>query len=125
YGNPLEPFFQSVFRAGNAHEIAREKFYIESHFPQSILSVQYWTSVVPRLHEFTLLYLVACLGWLLRDKRKLLGQIVLFGIPAYLLWNLVRESQDRFLLPCMVLVVVAAVLGISALPRAVYRLAAA
>lgn len=125
YGNPLEPFFHGWFQPENALAIAREKFYIESHFPQSPLSADYWASLLPRLHEFTWLYLVACTGWFFRADARRLIQVAMFVVPAYLLWNLVRESQDRFLLPCLVLVAVCGVIGLGSLPSRVARYCAA
>jgi len=125
YGNPLEPFFVKWFRPEDAGAIAREKFYIESHFPQSPLSGAYWTSLLPRLQEFTWLYLVACAGWYFRGDRRILLKIALFCGAAFLLWNLVRESQDRFLLPAMMLVTAAAVVGICSIPSRAYRRPAA
>ncbi len=121
YGNPLEPFFVSIFRPGDAAGIAREKFYIESHFPQSFLSVPYWTSLLPRLHEFVWLYLVACLSVLFTSHRTIAIRVAVFSAVAFLLWNLVRESQDRFLLPAMVLVSSTAIAGIMSLPSKISR----
>jgi len=125
YGNPLEPFFVKWFRPEDTGAIAREKFYIESHFPQSPLSAAYWTSLLPRLHEFTWLYLVACAGWYFRDDHRALLKSVLFCGVAFLLWNLVRESQDRFLLPAMMLVAAMAVVGVCSIPSRAWRRTAA
>lgn len=121
YHNPLEPFFCSVFRPGDAAAIAREKFYIESHFPQSPLTASYWITLFPRLSTLPLIFVVGCFGWAAGDRGtaagRQAGRAALYMAIAYLLWNTVRESQDRFLLPVMLLLVGFGIAGIWQLPR--------
>src|SRR5690606_2968147 len=105
-----------IFRPGDVADIARETFYIESHFPQSFLTASYWTTLPPRLHEFTWLYLVLCLAIVFNVRRAAGVRVLFFAFVSFLLWNLVRESQDRFLLPAMVLVSSTAIAGAMAIP---------
>lgn len=121
YGNPLEPFFVRWFRPGDEAGIAREQFYVESHFPQSPLTAEYWTSLLPRLKEFQWVLLVACAGWLFRGRNSAVLRILLFAAGGWLLWNLVRESQNRFLLPAMVLLAPVAATGAFAFPTQTLR----
>jgi hypothetical protein len=110
YGNPLEPFFVSLFRPGDAAGIAAEKFYIASHFPQPLWTAGYWTSLAPRLGSFGWMLLPLAAGALVlhpreRRVRDHTGPLLLFAVTSYLLWNLVRESQARFLLPAIMVVI--------------------
>ncbi len=116
YGNPLEPFFVKWFRPLDVVAIVQEKFYVDSHFPQSPLSVDYWLTLVPRLREFQAVILVACTGWMFRDHRRVATRILLVSALAWLGWNTVRDSQNRFLLPAMVLLAPVAVCGALSFP---------
>lgn len=133
YGNPLEPFFAWLFRQDNPAAIAREKFYIESHYPQAFWTVGYWRTLLPRLREFgypllTLLLLVPAMRqssggtttapWTLQPARALL-----FVAGSYLLWNLVRESQNRFLLPAIAVVLIIGIRAAAAIPMRGVRIA--
>ena len=124
YGNPLEPFFCSLFRPGDAAAKAREQFYIAGHYPQSPLTAGYWLTLVPRLREFGWVVLAPAVvapwifsGPLRREAMRLLGFVFL----SYLLWNLVRESQNRFLLPAILLLVCLGIKALSTLSPGLVR----
>jgi hypothetical protein len=121
YANPLEPFFERLFRPADAQAIAREKFYIASHYPQGFLSAAYWSSLLPRLHHLEWYVLAPLAGVGLVLKRRPNGRLLLFCLVAYLLWNLVRESQNRFLLPVMLLLIMLGVQTLQALPAGLVR----
>lgn len=131
YGNPLEPFFNWLFRPNNAAAIAREKFYIASHYPQPIWTTQYWINLLPRLREFGWIFLplaiaapVLCRGAGQCNGTKAdRSPAMLLAIIAisYLTWNLVRESQNRFLLPDILLLIYLAVFAIERLPHPCIR----
>lgn len=119
YGNPLEPFAARFFHAGNAGAILRESFYVESHFPQPFWTVNYWVSLPRRVAGLDVLVLAICSMPVLRFLGKGRGDwskaipslfkgasvgfpflaILVFVGTSYLLWNTIRESQQRFLLP--------------------------
>lgn len=117
-GNPLEPFFQHVFRPGDTAAIAREKFYIESHFPLSPLSGEYWARLATRMGSVGWLLLAPLIGFAaaLPEQRRGVWRLLLLVLFAYLSWNLIRESQARFLLPLILVTVVLSCSGLSALP---------
>lgn len=132
YGNPLEPFFCWLFRPNDAAAVAREKFYITSHYPQPFWTLSYWTSLVPRLREFGWMLLpLACIAPLLLkrepshpDAAPLRRQgiaLLLFVLASYLLWNLVRESQNRFLLVDIALLIYLAIVAVNHLPHRYLR----
>lgn len=138
YGNPLEPFFQRLFRPDDAAAAAAEKFYIDSHFPQSPLSAGYWQTLLPRLREFGWLTLLAFAAGLIRWRTtktiaddaaptpcgagRAAARFAGAAALAFLLWNTVRDSQNRFLLPLFVLLAAFAAVGAQRLPwRAVRR----
>lgn len=116
YGNPLEPFFESVFRPQDAVAIAREKFYIRSHGPQSFFSAQYWQTLPLRAGSFGWILLAPVAGVPLARNRAVCLRILGLCATAFLLWNLVRYSQDRFLLPAIMLLIVAGVEVLAAMP---------
>ena len=126
YGNPLEPFFNWLFRPADSAAIARENFYIASHYPQPFWGLGYWTSLAPRLREFGWLFLpLAALAPLnvqsessrnSRSSRRLETALLLFISASYLLWNLVRESQNRFLLPAILVILYLAFVTLDRLP---------
>ena len=108
YGNPLEPFFCWLFKPYDVAAVARERFYIESHYPQSPLSSAYWLTLLPRLEAIGWFYLAPLAGLpLVMRQRHIKGLITVCAI-SYLLWNLTRYSQDRFLLPTIVIVIMIA-----------------
>lgn len=121
YGNPLEPFFQSIFRADAPGLAAREKFYVESHFPQSIVSSQYWGTLFPRFREFGWVVLVACGGWLFAADRRAAARLAVVIVLSVLLWNTVRDSQNRFLLPLFVMTSAFAAVGVQMVPLPMAR----
>jgi hypothetical protein len=133
YGNPLEPFFNWLFRPGNHAAVAAEQFYILSHYPQPFWTTGYWLSLLPRLREFSWILLPLALASPLllqhadyckespAHSQMRSWQLLLFIGLSYLLWNLVRESQARFLLPLMLLVIYLAVDSIHRLPHALAR----
>lgn len=123
YSNPLEPFFEKIFRPSDAAAISRETFYIQSHYPQPLWSASYWLTLLPRLHLLEW-YLLAPLGGVfLVARRSANSRLLLYCLVAYLLWNLVRESQNRFLLPVMMLLIVLDVQVLAALPKTLFRAA--
>lgn len=116
YGNPLEPFFVKLFRPADSMAILREQFYIKSHGPQSPLTSAYWLSLGPRLGAFGWLLLVPVVGVLaspLPRVVRLLGFVAL----AYLSWNLVAQSEARFLLPAIMLLCLVAGHVMDSLPQ--------
>ncbi len=115
YGNPLEPFFQWVFRPNDSIAIAREQYYIQSHFPQSFLSVSYWTSLPIRVNALGWPLLAAILAYMLPSNifaRRDGWRLALMVIVTIMLWNLVRNSQSRFLLPAILMSIVAGTFAI-------------
>ncbi|MEI7635070.1 MAG: hypothetical protein WCK47_12410 [bacterium] len=105
YGNPLEPFFERVFRPSDAAAALREQFYIESHYPQSFFSAGYWISLPLRIGGLQWLWLAPIAGFPLVAHRRGAARLLAFCVLSLLLWNLVRESQTRFLLPALVLLI--------------------
>ncbi len=120
YGNPVEPFAAALFHGGQSMEALRERTYVESHFPQAPWSFSYWVTLPRRLGGLDTLMLAAGLLpvlWVLVRGRRTAGtfpwgRIVLLWLGTYLLWNLVRESQQRFLLPLAVPIAVAGTTGL-------------
>ena len=108
YGNPLEPFFVWLFRPSDAAAVLRERVYIDAHFPRSLLSGDYWRGLPLRLGALGWHVLAPLAGLLLVASRR--GNPRLAGVVAgsVLLWNLVGESQNRFLLPSVMLCIVLA-----------------
>lgn len=125
YGNPLEPFFCRIFRPNDLMARLREQFYTESHHPQSPLSAEYWSSLSTRVSTFSWYVLVPLIAvpcitrvtstsissW--RVNARLLIAIAV----SYLLWNLIRQSESRFLLAAIVMLVIVGMQAIAALPR--------
>ena len=112
YGNPLEPFFIRWFRPADTAAAWREQVYINAHFPQSILSTVYWQRLPLRLNAIGWHLLAPLVGLVLalapaaraRHNLRLLGVVV----GSLLLWNLIGESQNRFLLPSIMICIVVA-----------------
>ena len=106
YGNPLEPFFVWLFRPSDAAALLRERVYIDAHFPRSPLSGDYWRGLPLRLGALGWHVLAPLAGLLLVAARR--GNLRLAAVVAgsVLLWNLVGESQNRFLLPSVMLCIV-------------------
>ena len=112
YGNPLEPFFVRWFRPADTAAAWREQVYINAHFPQSILSAVYWQRLPLRLNAIGWHVLAPLVGLFLalappvraRHNLRLLGVVV----GSILLWNLIGESQHRFLLPSIMICIVLA-----------------
>ena len=126
YGNPLEPFFVKWFRPGDAPAIAREQFYIASHYPQALWSASYWQRLPLRVGALGWAVLAPLAGIGLVMRRPGVLRLAGFVAVSVLLWNLVRESQNRFLLPSAMLVILLAAQVLEALAsRAVRRFAAA
>lgn len=118
YGNPLEPFFVRWFRPNDTIDILRERFYVESHYPQPFWTSGYWRSLPARLGAFwwPLLAPLAALPFVGRSRVLPAARLALLVLGAYALWNLIRESQARFLLPCAVLLAALAGLCVDRLP---------
>ena len=112
YGNPLEPFFVRWFRPADTAAAWREQVYINAHFPQSILSAVYWQRLPLRLNAIGWHILAPLAGLFLaltppargRHNLRLLGVVV----GSVLLWNLIGESQHRFLLPSIMICILPA-----------------
>ncbi|MBX7244079.1 MAG: hypothetical protein K1X53_01195 [Candidatus Sumerlaeaceae bacterium] len=117
YGNPLEPFFEGLFKPGDVAAIAREKFYIESHYPQSFLSAQYWMKLSTRLGSFGWPWLAPLVALPVIAQRRLNVRLLVFVVMSYMLWNLVRESQPRFMLPSVALIIILGASGLGELCR--------
>jgi 4-amino-4-deoxy-L-arabinose transferase-like glycosyltransferase len=117
YGNPLEPFFQGVFRRTDAAAVAREQFYLASHYPQPFWTGGYWQSLPHRLHHFGWLNLAPLAAAAAAWGRRPLGRLLVVIAGSYLLWNLVRESQNRFLIPSYMLTAVAGAFILDTLAR--------
>ncbi len=109
YGNPLEPFFVKWFRPGDSAAIAREQYYIAAHFPQSILSGVYWSRLPLRLGALGWHVVAPLAGILLIAHRRSTWRLCAFVAISVLLWNLIGESQNRFLLASAMLALVLAV----------------
>lgn len=129
YGNPLEPFFVRLFRPEDGAAIAREKLVIDSHLPQSPLEAPYWQTLLPRLREFGWILLLALGGWAITGRaaaadgaalacgaRRAAVRFALTAALAFLLWNTVRDNQNRFLLPLFVLLAAFAAVGAQRVP---------
>jgi len=116
YGNPLEPFFVWLFRPTDSQAVLRERFYIESHYPQPLWSAAYWRTLSTRLEAFQwfLLAPLVTLPWI--RPRPAGARMLTVVLLSYLAWNLIRYSQDRFLLASFVLVSVIAVDVLSRIP---------
>jgi hypothetical protein len=123
YGNPLEPFFQRVFRPGDALAVSREQYYIESHYPQSPFSAQYWQTLATRLGGIGWLVLAPLAGFPAIARRRTTLRLLAFVAVSYLLWNLVRYSQDRFLLAATTLAILLGARVLDALPCGLPRAA--
>lgn len=121
YGNPLEPFFERLFRPSDLTAISLEKFYVESHYPQSLLSLQYWFSLAPRLSSIGWFILAPLAGLCFAANRRSWIRVFLLCIVAYLSWNMVRESQARFLLPVIAMSIVMGAWALSSLPSGLAR----
>ncbi|MCX7717893.1 MAG: hypothetical protein N2111_05760 [Candidatus Sumerlaeaceae bacterium] len=117
YGNPLEPFFQGLFRSSDAAAVAREQFYLASHYPQPLWTPEFWQSLPVRLHHFGWLNLVPLAAAAAAWGRRPLGRLLLVIGGSYMLWNLVRESQNRFLIPSYILTSVAGAMILDSLSR--------
>src|SRR5690606_8162712 len=78
--------------------------------------LQYWQSLLPRLREFGWIILVLAAGWRFRPRAPWLLRVLLLAAGAWLLWNTVRESQNRFLLPVIVLMSAVATGGAFSFP---------
>lgn len=116
YGNPLEPFFVWLFHPTDTQAVLRERFYIESHYPQPLWSASYWRTLPTRLEAFQwfLLAPLVTLPWI--RPRPAGARLLMVVALSYLAWNLIRYSQDRFLLASFVLVSVIVVDVMSRIP---------
>lgn len=121
YRNPLEPFFEWLFRPADAMAVAREQFYINAHYPQGFLSASYWHTLPLRLGAFQWVLLAPLAGIGMARAKPGLLRIVGICAATYLLWNLVRESQGRFLLPGIFLLIVASAQILDAMPNGMMR----
>ncbi len=121
YGNPLEPFFAWFFAPGDAAAVAREKFYIESHYPQPPWTLAYWTTLVPRLDAIGWFFLAPLVALPLIFRRPSVQRAFAVCVGSYLLWNFIRYSQDRFLLATIILVIMLSVAVLNELPTALGR----
>jgi hypothetical protein len=124
YANPLEPFFTWLFTPNDAAAMAREKFYVAAHYPQPPWTAGYWSSLGPRLESFGWLLLAPLAGLVVIWRRPGVPQASFVCLASYLLWNMIRYSQDRFLLATTVLVILMGVAVIQQLPSALARTAA-
>ncbi len=121
YGNPLEPFFCWLFSRGDAAAVAREKFFLESHYPQPPWVLSYWTTLVPRLGAFGWLWLAPAVAVPLLGQSHEIRRLLAVAGLSYLLWNMVRYSQDRFLLATIAIVILIGVAALQALPSRLAR----
>lgn len=125
YGNPLEPFFARIFVPDDPGRILRERFYIESHGPQSPFQPGYWSTLATRPAAFGWYLLAPLVAFPLVARRH--GNLRLLAIVAiaFPLWNLIRQSEARFLLPAVLLLCVLAGQLISLVPGRIPRRALA
>lgn len=121
YGNPLEPFFTRLFSPNRLRAVLWEQFYIESHYPQSPLSLGYWTTLLPRLKSVGWLLLAPLAAAALVWRKPGIPRLIVVVFLSYLLWNLIRYSQDRFLLSSIVLIILIGVAAVEQLPSALGR----
>lgn len=121
YGNPLEPFLTRLFSPNRLRAVLWEQFYIESHYPQSLLSPAYWTTLLPRLKSVGWLLLAPLAATPLIWRKPGIPRLLVLVVLSYLLWNLIRYSQDRFLLPTIVLIILIGVAAVEQLPSALGR----
>ncbi|MGB9691941.1 MAG: ArnT family glycosyltransferase [Candidatus Sumerlaeaceae bacterium] len=121
YGNPLEPFFTWLFSRNDPAAVAREKFYIESHYPQPPWTLGYWATLLPRFDAVGWLIAAPLVGLPLVRRRPDVGRLLGVCVGSYLLWNGIRYSQDRFLLPTIILVIILSVSVLNELPTALSR----
>ncbi|MCX7626506.1 MAG: hypothetical protein N2Z21_09895 [Candidatus Sumerlaeaceae bacterium] len=121
YGNPLEPFFTRLFTPGRLSAVTWERFYIESHYPQSPLSLAYWITLLPRLESVGWLLLAPLAASALVWHKPGVPRLLLVAIASFMLWNLIRYSQDRFLLPTIVIIILVGVAALEQIPSILSR----
>jgi hypothetical protein len=121
YANPFEPFFCWIFTPRDAAAVAREKFYIAAHYPQPLWTLAYWTTLVPRLEAFGWFQLASLIALVQVGRRGDIRRLVAVVVLSYLLWNLVRYSQDRFLLASIALVIILVATAMNELPALLAR----
>ena len=114
YNNPVEPFFQWFFQSQDTLAVAREQYYLLSHFPQSFISAEYWLTLPTRIGAISWPLLASLLAYMMPINiyfRRDGWRLAIMVIVSLLLWNLVRESQARFLLATILMAIIAGTLA--------------